>query len=641
MPRDTTPPADDNNARPAKRTRVFRACQYCVAAKTRCEDVQPSGCFLCRRKGKECSLAGLSGPGPEYTNGHPDGRYGPGSGRGESSSRGIDEEEISLLSDKVNRQERKYRELEMKVLHLEEQLHQQQVQQVQQQQDRQAATAPQQRSPEQCHTCSTALAGGGEGSTPAFSKHFAATAHPLLMQSWHMHSPIFDENLFGATDPNSLPDVVEVGLLNREQLEMGFQLFKHRFSQLYPLSLFLKTSTPTPQQSFINLAMLYHLDLLPAEHLARLIEQSLMAFLSGSVSKESVFGLFILSLSPIKPSLSPRSQPSALRMISLAYNLGNDIGISQTVQMALKDVEGLKEPWSDKTLDLVLLWTAIINRYNILHIISTRCNLPIKSPASLLPIDHPSETVRQTITHLKGEDELVNMVTDHISHLNEIEVDWIPEKFLGCYEDINQLSFLLPFSSSSAQSAIHLRLLSRDSKCVEFALVIRLAVIVQKIPSPLDPSIRSPGLTAIGQNYLNVSTALLDLLSPSYSESSNTSSLPSYIVLCICTALVCVRRAIVYTKRSHPDVHSGEYGRLRQAEKILRSLGGSAGLIVDHTNVQLGPLGDPVSSTFGSDIGAQTDMANNFDWATLDWSSWDWNSLLVDPMTLTMEPPNL
>lgn len=40
----------------AKRQKVYRACIGCVNSKTRCEEVQASGCLRCRTKRKDCSL---------------------------------------------------------------------------------------------------------------------------------------------------------------------------------------------------------------------------------------------------------------------------------------------------------------------------------------------------------------------------------------------------------------------------------------------------------------------------------------------------------------------------------------------------------------------------------------------------------
>ncbi|WWC67014.1 uncharacterized protein I206_100921 [Kwoniella pini CBS 10737] len=77
------------------------------------------------------------------------------------------------------------------------------------------------------------------------------------------------------------------------------------------------------------------------------------------------------------------------------------MGIDQKVEAAMKDSQGLKETWSENRLELVLLWTAIINRYDILHMTLIPFGYPLDSPALRLPADHPSETIGLIIAHVQ------------------------------------------------------------------------------------------------------------------------------------------------------------------------------------------------------------------------------------------------
>ncbi|WVW81625.1 hypothetical protein I302_103620 [Kwoniella bestiolae CBS 10118] len=654
MPRDITPPPP---ARPTKRTRVYRACQYCVSAKTRCEDVRPEGCFICRRKGKVCSLAGLSSA---ETNGN--GAHEPNDD----------------LSEKVQRQEERYRVLEERFNALEH-----------------AFTNRDEATPKGSVRSNLEHA-------PTPSRYYTKTSHPLLLQSWHGSTPMFDENLFNPTDPDSLPDVVELGLISRPQLEMGFQLFKHKFSSIYPFHTFLHTSTSVPCQSFLTLAILYYINsdcstsagVIPVDNavLIDLIERSILSLLSGSTSAESIFALFILSFAPTKKSLSSRQQPSSLRVISLAYDLGKSLGWNQKTHLASRGGlrNGLFESWMSKKLDLVLLWTAIINRYNILHIISTPYDVPIESPAPYLPDDHPSasESVRMTITHLRKEAELVNRVKGYIYTLYQVEceIELEPESLSRCIDEVKCMrKDLHDFREglSGGRGGIGHDSLEYDSKCIEFALIIRLSAINQSVPSPISLAIKWLGLSTIGQNYLPTSLALIDIVLARASEDgggAGISSLPSYLINSICLAYICLRRSLVYIYANRRSIGQEEKVQYRaqvdlllRAQDILMGLGGTPELLVDYTNRQLGdlesivfPVDHHVSNSNPNDqlhisstgpgqmmestnMDLNVNMNQNMDMTMphlgvgngagavpIDWSNWDWSALLVDPFSFDM-----
>ncbi|OCF71323.1 hypothetical protein I204_07950 [Kwoniella mangroviensis CBS 8886] len=172
------------------------------------------------RKGKLCSLAGLNSfansSGSHDGNAN-DGRTGfneidkntNGNGNGNGNSD---------LLEKIERQEKRYKQLEARFNQLEQRF-----------------ISDHSRQNRNAETSRLTLNEHGhhdyhlDAHLPLPSKHLTKTSHPLLPQSWHGLIPVFDEHLLNATDPNSLPDAVELGLINKTQLEMGFQ-FLHIIS---------------------------------------------------------------------------------------------------------------------------------------------------------------------------------------------------------------------------------------------------------------------------------------------------------------------------------------------------------------------------------------------------------------------------
>ncbi|WVQ64668.1 uncharacterized protein L199_002835 [Kwoniella botswanensis] len=690
MPRDITPPPTN---RAPKRTRVYRACQYCVSAKTRCEDVRIDGCFICRRKGKACSLAGLNSS--AYSSGSHDGNANDGrTGLNEidKTTNGNGHGSSGLL-EKIERQEERYKQLEARFNQLEKRF---------------ISDHSRQNHNAQPSKPISILNGHGHGHEdyhldehlPLPSKYLTKTSHPLLPQSWHGLIPVFDENLLNATDPNSLPDVVGSGLIDKSQLEMGFQLFKHQFSSIYPFHTFLLTSTSVPSQSFINLVILYHIStdtdtdtnsnsIIPIDTsiLIGLIEKSLMAILSGSTSAETIFALFILSFAPVKKNLSSRQHLSSLRMISLAYNLGKSSGWDQKIRLILRENNrnNLFENWSTKQLDLVLLWTAIINRYNILHIISTPYGHPIESPAPLIPSHHPSasESIRLTVSHLQQESDLVDRVREFLQTLYEVEceVEMEPDSLTRCMDQVTDCRKRIQEFRDGLQSRKDL--IEYDSRLIEFSLIMRLSILNHNLPSPFSPDLKLRGLSMIDTNYLPTSSALIDILLSQPDGISNglpvaIGGLPSYVIHSTCLSYICLRRALfyIYSRRNLNQNEQVQYKALidllARSQDVLVSLGGSPALLVDYTNQQLGQLGDlgsflndnsttteninTTNATYSHDKSVVStndhnhnhnhnqhilvdnshntlDMTHTQANIPIDWSNWDWSNLLVDPFS--------
>jgi hypothetical protein len=143
--------------------------------------------------------------------------------------------------------------------------------------------------------------------------------------------------------------------------QLNHHSFKYRFSSLLPLAPFLLSSTSTPTHPFTRLAVLAHAA--PTSELWILVEESILAVISGAVGPEIPLALLVLSLAP-SPSDATRAPITALRTIALAYSVGQNMGWDAMSQIWHKSRWLTLPEWSSR-LDQVLLWEAVKNRYNM------------------------------------------------------------------------------------------------------------------------------------------------------------------------------------------------------------------------------------------------------------------------------------
>ncbi|WVF66284.1 hypothetical protein IAT40_001024 [Kwoniella sp. CBS 6097] len=583
--------------RPAKRSKVFRACQACVTAKTRCEDVQLEGCYLCRRKRKECSLRGISAP---TTGSGIRERLGSYNG-GESShqrydthtprsNRGGETGDTSLLLlDRLRMQEQRYRELEERLNNLEAD----QRESREQERLKQLQMNGSERNPVSSYSGSPLdiIPGGGGGGGASGSggggrgRQVIVPDYSIIRSFKKSLAPIFDEGLFCPINPAAYPDPVAMGIVTRPQMEMAFQLFKHRFSLFYPLSPFLRSSTPTPDHAFVRLAVLSHLNLIPPVDMAQLVEQSLSILVSGAVSVQSLLALFIMSLGPVQPCLETYAQPSGLRLISLAYHIGLDLGIGRQVELALRNKESLVQFWADEKMELTLLWTAIINRYNVLHILCTPTASLVPSPAFTLP-DHAIESVTLTVAHLRAEVEMVDIAAALIDRLVVAENGWTEERLKESAEHLTATRQKLEEFRDRLPTHQQATSLMYDAKSIEVAMVFRYATFHQNLPSPIRPDIRMPGLHAIALNFFPCTKSIIEVVTEL--DTSNPPLIPAYVLSIVSIALLGLRRAAIHSHAVNPGVRSVDVESLQRVELKLHQLGGTPSLVLTQADDQFG-----------------------------------------------------
>lgn len=305
----------DEDDLPAKRPKLFRACAQCVSAKTRCEDVKLKGCSVCRRKRKQCSLAGAVTTLPEY--------------EGEASRRSsVNPPVRAPRADEGHwkGQDAEYRmaESERRIADLERELNDL----------RKDITATHSR------------AGTTTHSTPLDPPAVRETQYAHLVQLTHFAQiEDFSEALFALSTPDSWPSLSSV--LRPHEVDLAFQSFKHRFSTLLPLSPFLSIATPAPTHPFVILAILQHVPFYATPKLSNLVNECIITALSGNINFDVVLAFLVLSLAPTLPG-AKKDRPSPLRLISLAYQIGRDLGLDGKVEGYLARGNDLALPfWAE------------------------------------------------------------------------------------------------------------------------------------------------------------------------------------------------------------------------------------------------------------------------------------------------------
>jgi len=102
--------------------------------------------------------------------------------------------------------------------------------------------------------------------------------------------------------------------------------FKQRFATIMPLSQYLLTTTPPPSHPALVIAMLAFVPEVAPPGLSDLIDETVLYSLTGAVNFGIVHALFLLSLAPYSQSTFMQTPPTPLRLISLAYQYGQDLG---------------------------------------------------------------------------------------------------------------------------------------------------------------------------------------------------------------------------------------------------------------------------------------------------------------------------
>ncbi|KAL1407946.1 hypothetical protein Q8F55_004743 [Vanrija albida] len=639
---DSVPPA-------AKRQKLFRACAACVSSKTRCEDVTPEGCSLCRRRGKPCSLSGVAAavveqaasvgvsssqlPSPSHqhhqSNHHhhapPPTQYrsssssvswaspsaagpGPSSSMRPAATSPLNANapshpspsEVDELRGRVADAERRVARTEAALAELEARV------KASAASDSQVYRRP---------------ANGASREDTSFVD--LPREGPFRLATSSLLIPL-DETIFSVSATRAYPNPVERGVISPATVELAWHGFKAKISALLPLPPFLAVSTPVPAHGFVVTAALHHVPSAHSPGLAAITAECLLMAMSGNASVDVVLALLILSLAPERPddedkddknARAPRP-PSPYRLISLAYSMGQNLGLESVAEAALRRGNDLNHESWNESLWRLQLWAAVVNRFALLSLMYGQTIPPQLVAPRLPPLARDS--VEACNRHLRAEAKLVEIFRPVAVILCSLEHrdDEYSIPLINELHDRSRASF------DAADAFIRNGQppsLCNDAKCIEFALCLRMGSLTFWIPSPLRDA-REAVLRCLNGFGQTMRSMLDVMLGPGGLEPSH---LPAYAVHLLSTAQLCFRRAVRYVLTAYPQANPPliEVSRLDEAEQTLRKLGASPRFLFDHAkpmgNLNPAPSTDALAN--GDAAGAGAPGTALFDFDIMNW----------------------
>ncbi|KAK8847713.1 hypothetical protein IAR55_005572 [Kwoniella newhampshirensis] len=374
----------------------------------------------------------------------------------------------------------------------------------------------------------------------------------------------FQETSMCAVDVDGFPDAVKRGLVNATQVDMYFQLFKHRFSTIAPLIPFLLTSSPLPKHPFVVIAALSFIPEALSANDVGIIEESVLYAMTGTTSVDAMLALYILSFASFGPSSEFHIPLTPLRLVSLAWTLGKDLGLELKARRILSTDERAEEllsSWNQPQLEQLTLWEAVKNRYSILQIQYARCGeLPtLLSPQ--LP-NHQSDHIRHCIVHLRSEAKLVEICRNLVEEVAIAEV-----------ESTQNWPDFVPLV---VQWEV---LLIAETYTLPSALALRLILLALCPPSPVAAETAHLGHNVAGGAWVLSARCLIhDFMPRLYSTSEGeeiTVTLPVCVSIVVAIAIATARRILVVTRGSpSPPIDEQQ---VEAAERYLARLDGFPG----------------------------------------------------------------
>lgn len=164
--------------------------------------------------------------------------------------------------------------------------------------------------------------------------------------------------------------------------------WRHHITTTIPLPPFLLSSTPRPSHPFLTAIIISQSQRAASDIAVQAINEGIGRTLAGDVSISAMTGFLILALD--RPSTL---LPSSVRLIALARDVGESLGLEAREEVELKRGEDLLSPSWESTLEDLLL---------------VRCRpeaplMPVGIRKDLLqphpPILYPSQRPRLVIHH--------------------------------------------------------------------------------------------------------------------------------------------------------------------------------------------------------------------------------------------------
>ncbi|BEI94044.1 uncharacterized protein CcaverHIS019_0605030 [Cutaneotrichosporon cavernicola] len=530
---------------PRKRPKIFRACVACVVSKTRCEDVTPGGCALCRRRNKACSLAavvgtfeGMTPPLSARSTGSATCSHSRPAAEGDDLRARLDDAEARL-----ERTERALADLE------------------------------------------TRVSGPISSFRPQPNSQYREDEHVILagpLRLSNLQLEGHDESLWSVACTRAYPDPISRGLLSPAEAELVWHGFKARAACLLPIPPFTAVSTPLPGHGFVLLAALHHVPALIRDQVAlRGMVDECMALAMGShASIDVVLALLILSLAPPLPDDGGEGAPitpTAWRMLSLARSMCLAMGLEARAVVAVRKGEELvDEMWAD-SLWILQLWCAVSNRYALLSLMYPQP--PPPTPLSLRLPRLQREQLEAANVHLRAEAHLVMAFSPFVArlaaveHENEWDHDELRE-LVSAWEVAKAAAADVAAANPQSPS------ISIDARIIEFALHIRIALFLSWLPTPLK-DMRQTVLHCLRKFPLNM-TAVLDIVTPPRDGPPplHLALVPDYAVLMSAAAVIVLKQSVRYVAIAYPGSKLIEGGHLDDAGRTVRTLGRAARFIV-------------------------------------------------------------
>ncbi|WVW85160.1 hypothetical protein I302_107198 [Kwoniella bestiolae CBS 10118] len=561
------------------RARIFHACKSCAASKVKCHDLRTDGCARCRRRKTACSLAGL----PGIEDGPPERRrsedmhtrrdaYDHGFAPNTSISTSFPDPtthpyqsapatDVQEMRQRIQQLESAYNGLLTSISPT-----------------RSTSSNDVYHNPlvptitppvTNVHSTPHSIPSGSSVPLAASAPKEFLVQHRTLdvdgfKKSYTMEPAnlIFDERCRCAVDPNGYPNIITRGHVTRSHVEGNFQLFKHRFSLIAPMIPFLLTTRSIPTHPFIVLAALAFLhDPLPLSAVG-MIEESILYAMSGPACVEAIMALYILTFAPYPPGSQNHVPPTSLRMISLAYSMGVDLGMETKAEVALSEdsqAEELVGNWAADRLEEMTLWEAVKNRYCILQMETARCSVLPTLRSHRFPT-HPSDHANHCISHLQLEARIVEGCREFVKAVGMTEVI---VKY--SWPDIIDLSMLWSKTQSHLDGIAETLdddqwLLRCTITCLTYSLGFRLGFAFYKPPSPISISNieQSEALTAL--SLIPPSSHIIEDTIPFLMSKMNrdqddgeTFHLPAFLITTITICLATSRRVAMLTKFTVPE----------------------------------------------------------------------------------------
>lgn len=475
------------------------------------------------------------------------------------------------------------------------------------------------------------------------SDAFLETAGPLRLAMTMLYT--IDETIFSIAGTRLYPHPVMRGIVPASHVELAWHGFKARISTLLPLPPFLAVSTPVPSHGFVLLAALHHVPSAYSSQFAPLLDESILIAMGGGVSLDVILALLILSFAPAQPEDDngddgddrsiPRVVPTALRLISLAYSIGQSLGLDSVVEGTLRLGDRLNLEMYGEALWRLQLWAAVVNRYVLLHMTSgQKAHFP-PLVSRRLPILH-RDNIETCSRHLRCEAELIEMffpfnhVMSQLEHIEDSEMDNV-HALHRVWNEILQRADNYTRDTSNPPG------LRNDARCMLYSAGLRLASLTFWIPSPLRT--KREGVIQLLKEFPAIMNRMLDMVcgdgelptnassgdslrfadANGHTGSSNSSTyaglgprppsftsptvhhnevtdplpiLPMYTVMSLCNAIVTLHRSVQFVAAAYGQSDMTEGSRLGLADQRVRRMGKPFKFVLEETTrlMNLSPL---------------------------------------------------